>query len=105
MYTCSPSRANMARTKVVRMITFTSFFTEYTIALTMVFRPGMTATDFRALKTLNVLKAENAPKSIAMVTYDIPITEKSSQFQGSRRYVKVAKANPLEISLMADSYV
>ena len=42
------------------------------MALTMVFSPGITATDLSARNTLNVLRALKLPRSTAIVTYDIP---------------------------------
>ena len=68
MYSCNPIRAKMASMNTVRMITSCRFFTEYTIAPTIVLRPGTTATDLRALNTLNVFSAESWPRSIAIVT-------------------------------------
>ena len=53
--TWRPKRANTARAKSVRMMTSRRFLTEYTMAETMVLRPGMTATDFRALKTATMM--------------------------------------------------
>ena len=44
------------------------FFTEYITALTMVLSPGITATDFSALNTRKVRRAEKLPRSIAIVT-------------------------------------
>ena len=98
-YSWSPSKANMASPKRVRMMTSLRFLTEYMMALTMVLRPGITATDLRARKTLNVLMAEKLPRSTAIVTYDNMITEKSSQFQPSRRYVKLSIKRPRDTSL------
>ena len=83
--TCRPIRANIERTNDVKMITSARFLTEKMIALTIFFRPGITATDFKARKTLNVLRAPNWPKSTTRVMYDIPTTTKSSQFHGSLR--------------------
>ena len=103
MYTWRPSRANTARAKMVRIITSLKFLTEYIIALTIVLRPGITATDLSARNTRNVRRAEKLPKSTAIVTYDIPITEKSNQFHASRKYVKLSKANPLANSFTDDS--
>lgn len=43
------------------MMTSLRFFTEYMTALTIVLSPGITATDFKARKTRNTLKAEKLP--------------------------------------------
>ncbi len=105
MYTCSPKSAKTASMNTVKMMTSLRFLTEYMMALTMVFKPGITATDLSARNTLNVLRAENDPRSIAMVTYDIAITVKSNQFQASRRYENGSRKSPRESNFIADSYV
>ena len=51
------------------------------MAPTIIFRPGMTATDLRALNTLNVLKAPNCPKSFCPE----PKTEGLQPYRRNRR--------------------
>lgn len=68
--------------------------------------PGIIATVFKARSTLNVRKALKFPRSfMPMVRYANIITQKSSQFHGSLRYVNGSSMKPLAVTLRQDSKV